>query len=295
MMSKFKKKIALLVCMCLMAVSVAGCMRVESDCTINADGTVVVSATAGFEKTAFDSIASMGEGASGDADMSEITSLPVKEIDGKQYYVQEESETMTVEELQKQSETSVVSTDRFYISADTQSLSSLANQSGQQSQTDTENIDALVNMITADMFDYFCVTVKLPEKITYTNGELVDDNTVKWTDINTTEFYAYCCENAESEFAKDKAAVQKNIQKKLNEINITGIKSGKTYKKKATAYVSGSVKSIKLNGKDVALNKVTSGKNKDSYKVTASKKGSNTLVVTALGGKKTTVKFKIKK
>ena len=52
MMSKFKKKIALLVCMCLMAVSVAGCMRVESDCTINADGTVVVSATAGFEKTA---------------------------------------------------------------------------------------------------------------------------------------------------------------------------------------------------------------------------------------------------
>ena len=202
---------------------------------------------------------------------------------------------MTVEELQKQSETSVVSTDRFFISADTQSLSSLANQSGQQSQTDTENIDALVNMITADMFDYFCVTVKLPEKITYTNGELVDDNTVKWTDINTTEFYAYCCENAESEFAKDKAAVQKNIQKKLNEINITGIKSGKTYKKKATAYVSGSVKSIKLNGKGVALNKVTSGKNKDSYKVTASKKGSNTLVVTALGGKKTTVKFKIKK
>ena len=150
-------------------------------------------------------------------------------------------------------------------------------------------------MITADMFDYFCVTVKLPEKITYTNGELVDDNTVKWTDINTTEFYAYCCENAESEFAKDKAKVQKNIQKKLNEINITGIKSGKTYKKKATAYVSGSVKSIKLNGKGVALNKVTSGKNKDSYKVTASKKGSNTLVVTALGGKKTTVKFKIKK
>ena len=290
-MSKFKKKIALLVCMCLMAVSVAGCMRVESDCTINADGTVVVSATAGFEKTAFDSIASMGDA----ADMSEITSLPVKEIDGKQYYVQEESQTMTVEELQKQSETSIVSTDRFYISADKQSLSSLANQSGQQSQTDTENIDALANMITADMFDYFCVTVKLPEKITYTNGELVDDNTVKWTDINTTEFYAYCCENAESEFAKDKAAVQKNIQKKLNEINITGIKSGKTYKKKATAYVSGSVKSIKLNGKDVALNKVTSGKNKDSYKVTASKKGSNTLVVTALGGKKTTVKFKIKK
>ena len=292
-MSKFKKKIALLVCMCLVAVSAAGCMRVrvESDCTINADGTVVVSALAGFEKADFDSIASMGDA----ADMSEITSLPVKEIDGKQYYVQEESQTMTVEELQKQSETSVVSTDRFYISADTQSLSSLANQSGQQSQTDTENMDALADMITADMFDYFCVTVKLPEKITYTNGELVDDNTVKWTDINTTEFYAYCCENAESEFAKDKAAVQKNIQKKLNEINITGIKSGKTYKKKATAYVSGSVKSIKLNGKDVALNKVTSGKNKDSYKVTASKKGSNTLVVTALGGKKTTVKFKIKK
>lgn len=292
-MSKFKKKIALLVCMCLVAVSAAGCMRVrvESDCTINADGTVVVSALAGFEKADFDSIASMGDA----ADMSEITSLPVKEIDGKQYYVQEESETMTVEELQKQSETSVVSTDRFYISADTQSLSSLANQSGQQSQTDTENMDALADMITADMFDYFCVTVKLPEKITYTNGELVDDNTVKWTDINTTEFYAYCCENAESEFAKDKAAVQKNIQKKLNEINITGIKSGKTYKKKATAYVSGSVKSIKLNGKGVALNKVTSGKNKDSYKVTASKKGSNTLVVTALGGKKTTVKFKIKK
>ena len=97
MMSKFKKKIALLVCMCLMAVSVAGCMRVESHCTIIADCTVVVSATAGFEKTAFDSIASMGEGASGDADMSEITSLPVKEIDGKQYYVQEESQTMTVE------------------------------------------------------------------------------------------------------------------------------------------------------------------------------------------------------
>ena len=293
MMSKFKKKIALLVCMCLVAVSVAGCMRVrvESDCTINADGTVVVSALAGFEKADFDSIASMGDA----ADMLEITSLPVKEIDGKQYYVQEESQTMTVEELQKQSETSVVSTDRFYISADTQSLSSLENQSGQQSQTDTENIDAFADMITADMFDYFCVTVKLPEKITYTNGELVDDNTVKWTDINTTEFYAYCCENAESEFAKDKAAVQKNIQKKLNEINITGIKSGKTYKKKATAYVSGSVKSIKLNGKGVALNKVTSGKNKDSYKVTASKKGSNTLVVTALGGKKTTVKFKIKK
>ncbi|MBQ1994283.1 MAG: hypothetical protein II243_07450 [Lachnospiraceae bacterium] len=295
MMSKFKKKIALLVCMCLMAVSVAGCMRVESDCTINADGTVVVSAAAGFEKVAFDSIASMGEGTSDDADMSQITSLPVKEIDGKQYYFQEESQTMTVEELQKQSETSIVSTDRFYISADTQSLSSLANQSGQQSQTDTENIDALANMITADMFDYFCVTVKLPEKITYTNGELVDDNTVKWTDINTTEYYAYCCENAESEFAKDKAAVQKNIQKKLNEISVTGIKSGKTYKKKATAYVSGSVKSIKLNGKDVALNKVTSGKNKDSYKVTSSKKGNNTLVVTALGGKKTTVKFKIKK
>lgn len=295
MMSKFKKKIALLVCMCLMAVSVAGCMRVESDCTINADGTVVVSATAGFEKAAFDSIASMGEGASDDADMSQITSLPVKEIDGKQYYVQEESQTMTVEELQKQSETSIVSTDRFYISADTQSLSSLANQSGQQSQTDTENMDALVNMISADMFDYFCVTVKLPEKITYTNGELVDDNTVKWTDINTTEFYAYCCENAESEFESDKAKIQKNIQKKLNEISITGIKSGKTYKKKATAYVSGSVKSIKLNGKNVALNKVTSGKNKDSYKVTSSKKGNNTLVVTALGGKKTTVKFKIKK
>ena len=43
------------------------------------------------------------------------------------------------------------------------------------------------------------------------------------------------------------------------------------------------------------IEEIANGKNKDSYKVTSSKKGNNTLVVTALGGKKTTVKFKIKK
>lgn len=77
---------------------------------------------------------------------------------------------------------------------------------------------------------------------------------------------------------------------------IKGVKKNKTYKKKATVYVTDNkqLKKVTLNGKKVSLKKVTKGKWKGYYKFVVKKKGKSTVIAYDASGNKRKIKFYVK-
>lgn len=281
------KKITQLFLLLAFAFTLCGCTRIEQTITMGESGMTNHTKIAYNKEKTDEYRNSQGD-----------TSAPpenvhIEKIDGKDYYVEEESSSMSYADAMKSDPTHIVSSETyFYKSNDIYDNSSSQNTAEKEA-------------LSAEMFEKITVTVTFQKPIQSTNGTLSADGcSATWeydsnAIANTTSVLRYAYTGTENIAADTAAVTQKlKIANDKKKPVIKGIKNQKIYNKKSlTFYVKDNtgIKSIKLNGKKVTLNKMKSGKYKNYYKVTAKKSGANTVIVTDLNGNKKTIKFTLKK
>lgn len=279
-----KKLLALLI---VMVVTVCGaCANADVNVTVNEDGTVHMVATTLLEKATVDKLkASMSlignlSGVAGDngdtvafaVDLfeTELEKAEVVTVDGKEYYKNVEDELLTCEEAEEKMSSEYfkgahISKDSAYFIYDL-------------SKEDLEQVDfaklkeqAMVSMYmqmlmgmsmdqAEEMLKAITVNVQItfPQPITFSNGEVVDGNTAKWT-MNYGEimsmqpgiqkFYAETTPESKIENdktapvvtgLKNKAVIRKGTLKASDaETGVAYIKVDETYCKEASVSLAG--------------------------------------------------------
>lgn len=268
------------------AFTLCGCTQIHQTFTMS-DTSMTV-----YQKTAYNKEKTDAYGKEGEASPMP-DNVRIEKIDGEDYYVEDQTEVMSYSDAMKKEPSYILSSDTYFYKAKTVYDESSSNKA-EQKNTSTQNI-----------FEKFVITVTFPRPIQSTNGTLSADGcTATWVyDANaienTTSVLRYAYTGVET-LEKDNATVDeylKIVTDKKKPV-IKGVKNKKVYTKKSlTFYVKddNDIKTIKLNGKKLKLNKVKSGKYKNYYKVTAKKKGQNTVTVTDLNENKKTLKFTLKK
>ena len=293
------KKIITLGFALIMALALSGCMRADTGLQVSEDNTITAHAKIWIDKSQIDA---MGDALGSTSDKNDVK---VETINGKEYYVEEETKIFTQKDYQKENPAVRIGKDYFYydIMAGSFAIDSLKNQ----------NTD-ISDMLKQGFIEYVGMDVTLQDNIAATNGKILDDGkTVHWefskdNDNQSFELYAYG-KNSSHTLESDSKAVKKAVADAKLELAIeldqkapviAGVKNGRTYKKKASIYVKDDVKlkSVKLNGKAMKFSKnnyMTAGAYKKYYKFTSYQKGNNTVTAVDAAGNKKTVKFKIKK
>jgi uncharacterized lipoprotein NlpE involved in copper resistance len=250
--------------------ALTGCMYLQGDYTITTDGMITETAKIGFNKSVMESLGTS----------EAVSSYTVETINGKQYYMTTETQSSTLAELNKSSDSVKASTGVFVAnpSSDIEGLT----EDYQQQTEDTA---------MSEMIDYYEVSVKMPEPIVDTNGTLVDEYTAMWEYIPSENkgsvsgrYYAY------TQAGKDMLANDTTAPK------ISGVKSGTWY---------GDVDSYTSNKKSLPYDKITATDESGMAYVTlngksvtdavadgALKEGKNTITATDLSGNKSTMTIK---
>lgn len=207
-----KKKGVFTILILTMLFALTGCIHSEQTINYNVDGSYTVNAILGIRA---DSISK---------EDAEADNMVLKNINGIDYYVQEETKAYkNADELQKDSESVIVGDGIFYYDM---------SSSG---ETDGYNMNELI--------DYASVTVNMQQPIINSNG-IITGNSAKFEykggDTSNLIWYAYT-ENGNSSVINDKEAPI-----------IGNIKDGYHYNKLNTISVTDNValKSVKLNNKD---------------------------------------------
>lgn len=165
-----KKAISLLLIM-TMCLTLAGCVRINAQITVSDDDSITINALVGYDKATIDALSSN----SGDG-IDAVSNLPVKEIDGRQYYYQETSETYTKEKLAKECPYMTFSSTGFYCD--------LSTQLDSQSSTAEESSSVSLNKDLSNVYDVVQYSVAFQHNVSDTNGE-AKGNTAVW---NVTDF-----------------------------------------------------------------------------------------------------------
>ena len=268
------------------AFTLCGCTQIQQTLTMG-DSTMTI-----YQKTAYNKEKTDAYNNENETTTSNSEDVRIEKIDGQDYYVLEETENMSYSEAMKAEPSYILSSDTYFFKAD-----AVYDESSKTAEQP--------DVSAAELFEKITITVTFPRPIQSTNGTLSADGcSATWeydanAIANATSVlrYAYTgTGNVEADTAK--------VHERLKIVNdkkkpvIKGVKNKSTYTKKSlTFYVKDNVgiKTIKLNGKIVKLNKVKSGKYKNYYKVTSKKKGQNTVTATDLNGNKKTLKFTLKK
>lgn len=281
------KQVTLLFLFLVFSFSLCGCTRISQTLVMGEKGMINHFKIA-YDKEKTDKIMSEeGETVTPSED------IHIENIDGKDYYVEENAEATSYADMMKSNPSFIVSSDTYFYKADKVYDDYATPDVPKQEE------------VADDMFEKITITVTFPKPVLATNGTLSADGcSVTWeydssAIANVTSVFRYAYTGAEN-VAADTATVERRLRIAADRKKpvIKGIKNKKVYKKKSiTFYVKDNtgIKSIKLNGKKVKLIKKKSGKYKNYYKVTAKKQGRNTVTVTDLNGNKKTIKFTLKK
>lgn len=165
-----KKVISLLLIMA-MCLTLAGCVRINAQITVSDDDSITINALVGYDKAAIDALSS-----NSDDGIDAISDLPVKEIDGRQYYYHETSETYTKEKLAKECPYMTFSSTGFYCD--------LSTQLDSQSSTAEESSSVSLNKDLSNVYDVVQYSVAFQHNVSDTNGEARGNKAV-W---NVTDF-----------------------------------------------------------------------------------------------------------
>ncbi|MCH5268116.1 MAG: hypothetical protein J1E62_07205 [Lachnospiraceae bacterium] len=291
-----KNKVCIMLLLVLTFI-LCSCANVQDSFSISSDNKITETFTIAYEKAATDAgLKELGLGS-----YDEIQKLPVKTIDGTEYYIEEEANTYTAAEFEKTYADVLANKNKFYAYfTDINEDLSLAGA------------DEMVSYI-----DFISFGVTLPSAIVKTNGTKDGDKTATWKytmnelkGIKNLEMYAYTA-NDPGNVSADRQTVIKKLKAAMATPTpkpdkkapvIKGVKNNKKYKKKATVYVKDNVKikKVTVNGKKVKLTKVKKGKYKGYYKFTVKKKGKKKkyikykIIATDTSGNKKKVTIKIK-
>lgn len=154
-----------------MCMTLAGCVRINAKITVSGDDSITINALVGYDKAAIDALSG-----NSDESIDVISDLPVKEIDGKQYYYQDTSETYTKEKLAKECPYITFSSTGFYCD--------LSTQLDSQSNTAEESSSVSLNKDLSNVYDVVQYSVAFQHNVSDTNGE-AKGNTAVW---NITDF-----------------------------------------------------------------------------------------------------------
>lgn len=258
------KGLLMVALMAMLVTVISGCSIVmDSTYSIDSSDNITSTVKMGYDEKTMKSLYS--------DDLSKISSegYTLETINGKNYYVQSETETVSKSQFDKNAKSIIYTQNSFY-SGSASALGTDSSELGSSSSSDVQ--------ITVD---YLCFTVKLNGNIVNTNGTLVDANTVKWeyTDIDysnptaiPSEFYAYT-DAATNTLESDQATIKSRDVKKNGVVTEKGIvddssnyplllvkgsRRGKTFKKKARIFVSFSSDKVivKRNGKRISTKKL---------------------------------------
>lgn len=268
------------------AFTLCGCTQIQQTFTMGDSSMTVYQKTA-YNKEKTDAY-NNGEGNT----TQNSNDVRIEKIDGQDYYVQEQTENMSYSDAMKSELSYILSSDTYFYKAD-----AVYDESSKTAKQQDVSV--------AELFEKITITVTFPRPIQSTNGTLSADGCSATWEYDTNAIanstsvlrYAYTgTGNVEADTAKvnERLKIARDTKKPV----IKGVQNKKIYTKKSlTFYAKDNVgiKTIKLNGKKVKLNKVKSGKYKNYYKVTTKKKGQNTVTVTDLNGNKKTLKFTLKK
>ena len=175
-----------------MALCFAGCMKVDMGVEVKEDGTASLTSKMFIEEDAYNTLLAFDESASEDPNVTTSGDLDLKSfkketIDDEVYYTYEETKNFdSYEELKN----AILSGD----SEDGKMFSEveITEDSGSYNfKVVTEKIDASDIPVESNDWLTVSMTVKLPGKIAETNGEQVDDNTVKFVMKDFTESHTY--------------------------------------------------------------------------------------------------------
>lgn len=327
-----KIKLLLIGCILMLTFALGGCIRMDSSFVVDENNSVTMNIKYAVNKekatAVLEEIASqLGESISPE---EAFAGLSEETIDGKQYYVDTESQTYTQEELQTSGIPVLINKDKFYLYA----ASGMEDGLGDLSEAEQEM--ELLGLSLQDI-EYVGYSVTLPSPVVKTNGVIQEDDqtTVVWeyTDFSTQEtqeYELYAYTSADGDPAADKLTVLAQLQAWKDSLNtpspapnntptpspnvpeikdttaskdkdtkapvIKGVKKNKTYKKKVTVYVKDNkkLKKVTVNGKKAKLTKVKKGKYKGYFKFTVKKKGKNTIIAYDAAGNKKKINIKIK-
>ena len=286
-----KKILSMMLMLTLILTMVTGCVRMTGSIVANEDNSINIQTKICYDKKTIDGMKNQDQAIL----PSNLSEMKIETIDGKKYYVDEESETYSQKKLKKELPLMLVDKSRFYY-----------NMLLEGSVGDMISVK---DMISQGVIKYIGMDVTLQSDIKKTNGTLSEDKKTAHWEFNGSkdsklEWYAYC-DGSKYTLKNDrktvKAAAEKiKIAKDKTAPVIKGVVNGKTYKKSVNAYIKDNVKlkSIKLNNKSVKLTNsrlVKKGKYKNYYKVNVTKKGTNKIIAIDAAGNKKIVTFKIKK
>lgn len=280
------KKVVSLLLIMTMCLTLAGCVRINAQITVSDDDSITINALVGYDKAAIDALSS-----NSDDGIDAVSNLPVKEIDGRQYYYQETSETYTKEKLAKECPYMTFSSTGFYCD--------LSTQLDSQSSTAEESSSVSLNKDLSNVYDVVQYSVAFQHNVSDTNGE-AKGNTAVW---NVTDFakkqvlWAYTGKknlDSDADTVRDQIAVfPETDTKPVNNsgFNTTKVIAGCTITygtKKGEKFTLSTSKARKvkvLHGKKlISLKKVKYGKF-TSYSTTLSK-GKYVVTIMKKSGKK---------
>lgn len=258
------------------ALTFSGCVRVNSHFTPNSDKSTTVYSKVCYDKEKTDAF--------NEGDSKDFSELPVEQINGRDYYVEEKTVKETASKMKKEYPSILVSRDRFYYNTNASGSESLSSNS--------------------DIVEYCRMDVTLAGSVEKTNGTIAaDGKTVYWDLTNDKDkvWYAYC-KGSKHSLSSDAIALAKQLkdiefQNKVKTDKTTPVvkvvKSGKSRK----IYIKDNVKlkSVSINGKSKKLGSVLkNGKYKGYYYFKVTKKGKYKVVATDYAKNKKTVTFTVK-
>lgn len=313
-----KVKLLLIGCILIFTLALGGCMRVETAFVVDESNSLTLNVKYAFNKEkAYAALEEMAKETGETIKPEEFfTGLSEETINGEQYYVDKASQAYTQKDLEQGVLPAVVSKDKFYLYAGTDTAGSIDDSSN-------ELVKELESMgLSLEDIEYIEISVKLPAPIVKTNGVIQEDQTTavwNFTDQmdqqgQEYEIYAYTA-NVTANPAADREMVlarinsqptqtpasgnpsnKPSVSKDTKAPVIKGIKKNKAYKKKVVVYVKDDqkLKKVTVNGKKAKLTKVKKGKYKGYFKFTVKKKGKKTIVAYDAAGNKKKVNIKIK-
>ncbi len=191
-MKSIKKSIVFILFAVMMMVCLTGCLKVDMGVEIKEDGTAALTTKLFMEEDAYKTLLSLDETASEDPNVTTSGDLDLKSfkketIDDEVYYTFEETKELKSYEELKNAILSSVDEDGNMFSE----VEIIEESENYTFKVVTEKADTSDAPVSSDNWLTISMTVTMPGNVVETNGEQVDENTVKFVMNDFTESHTY--------------------------------------------------------------------------------------------------------